>query len=130
MQYGPEKNGAMERDGEMNLTEAIKQIAKNYETRKDAIKTEEATKTALVLPFIRALGYDDSDPLEVIPEYDAEITGVKKGDNVDYVIIKDDEPIIMFECKHHTLSLEITQESQLTRYFNALVSNENIIFPF
>lgn len=41
------------------------------------LTTEEATKTALILPFIQLLGFDIFNPTEVIPEYQAE-AGVKK----------------------------------------------------
>ena len=36
-----------------------------------SLNTEEATKTALVLPFIAALGYDVFNPSEVVPEFAA-----------------------------------------------------------
>lgn len=35
--------------------------------------TEEATKNAMVLPFIHALGYDIFNPAEVVPEFAADI---------------------------------------------------------
>jgi hypothetical protein len=34
------------------------------------------------MPFIAALGYDVFNPLEVVPEYTADI-GIKKGEKVD-----------------------------------------------
>lgn len=37
-----------------------------------SLKTEEATKHALVLPFLTALGYDVFDPDEIIPEFTAD----------------------------------------------------------
>ena len=51
------------------------------------LTTEEATKTALILPFIQLLGFDVFNPLEVIPEFQAE-TGVKKDQRVDYGLPK------------------------------------------
>ena len=59
------------------------------------LQTEEATKMALVVPFIDALGYDVYDPLEVVPEYTSDV-GIKKGEKVDYAIFKDGEPIMLF----------------------------------
>lgn len=108
----------------MDLAEQLQQIAKRYRDAGHAITTEEATKTSLIVPFIQALGYDIYNPLEVIPEFCAELPGTKKGDKVDYVIKKDDEPIILIECKYHGQTLDITQESQLMRYFHALTSNK------
>ncbi len=48
-------------------------------------QTEEATKNALVMPFIRVLGFDVFDPTRVIPEYVAEV-GLKKGVKIDYAV--------------------------------------------
>jgi hypothetical protein len=107
----------------MELNESILQIAKRYTEAKDHIATEEATKASLIMPFIQALGYDVYNPLEVVPEFNAEITG-KKGDKVDYVIKKDGEVIILIECKWHGQQLDIAQESQLMRYFHALPSKK------
>ena len=36
------------------------------------LQTEEAAKTALVLPFIQALGYDVFDHSQVVPEFTAD----------------------------------------------------------
>lgn len=41
----------------MELIDSIRQLAKVYSERKEAIQTEEATKNALIMPFISALGY-------------------------------------------------------------------------
>ena len=41
--------------------------------------SEEATKTALVMPFLEVLGYDVFDPREVVPEYVTDV-GLKRGD--------------------------------------------------
>ena len=61
------------------------------------VHTEEATKTALVLPVLSAAGYDIFDPDEVVPEYTADV-GKKQGEKVDYAILKDGAPIIILEC--------------------------------
>ena len=79
--------------------------------------TEEATKHALVLPFIQAIGYDIFDPTEVVPEFTADY-GVKQGEKVDYAIVRDGEPAILFECKKVSDSLDISRASQLSRYFH------------
>ncbi len=85
------------------------------DVRKDTL-TEEATKTALVLPFIRELGYDVFNPNEVIPEFTADV-GIKKGEKVDYAICKEGAPIILFECKPCGAKLD-NYSSQLYRYFS------------
>ncbi len=68
------------------------------------------------MPFISALGYDVFNPLEVIPEYTAD-AGTKKGEKVDYAIIKDDKIIILMECKWSGEKLQKKFTSQLFRYF-------------
>jgi predicted type IV restriction endonuclease len=86
--------------------------------RKNAIKTEEATKTGLIMPFLTALGYDCTNPLEVCPEYIADF-GVKKGEKIDYAILKDGKPIIFVECKCVGFDLDDKKfGSQLYRYFS------------
>lgn len=99
----------------MDFKDQIIQLAARVEKMKDQIKTEEATKNALVMPFIQILGYDVFDPFEVNPEFIADL-GIKKGEKVDYAIMKDGEPIIV-ECKHHLEKLD-PHNSQLFRYFH------------
>ncbi len=45
------------------------------------------------MPFIQILGYDIFNPTEVIPEHICDI-GTKKGEKIDYVIKKNDEPLL------------------------------------
>lgn len=80
------------------------------------VETEEATKTALVLPFLQAMGYDVFNPSEVIPEFTADV-GIKKGEKVDYAVCRDGQPTILIECKPHGASLD-TYSGQLFRYFS------------
>ncbi|WP_439595068.1 type I restriction endonuclease [Falsiroseomonas sp.] len=79
--------------------------------------TEEATKNALVMPMLRALGYDVFDPSIVIPEFTADF-GVKKGEKVDYAIMVDGEVAILIECKPILSDLATVHASQLYRYFS------------
>lgn len=99
----------------MEFADRIKSLADKVVHLKNLTETEEATKMAFVIPFIKALGYDVSDPREVIPEYVADI-GIKKGEKIDYCIIKDGNPIIIIECKHWRENLN-SHDSQLHRYF-------------
>lgn len=104
----------------MEFNEKIKQLCDRAKDLKDVLETEEATKNALIMPFIQALGYDVFNPKEVVPEFTADV-GVKKGEKVDYAIFKDDKPIILVECKKiEDKKLDITKHaSQLFRYFTA-----------
>ena len=102
----------------MDLIDKIKDIASRVPKQMEHIQTEEATKNAFIMPFISSLGYDVFNPLEVIPEFTADV-GTKKGEKVDYAIKKDNDIIILIECKWSGASLQKEHASQLYRYFSA-----------
>jgi len=99
----------------MDFIDQVKQLSKRVESLKDSISTEEATKTSLIMPFFSALGYDVFNPQEFVPEFTADV-GIKKGEKVDYAILKDGQPVILIECKWIGENLE-QHDSQLFRYF-------------
>lgn len=101
----------------MDLIDKMRELSARIPKQLDHIQTEEATKNALVMPFISALGYNVFDPTEVTPELNADV-GVKKGEKVDYAILRDGKPTILFECKHHAADLNKVHASQLYRYFS------------
>jgi hypothetical protein len=100
----------------MELYNQLKALADKIEQLKDRIETEESTKHAFVLPFIASLGYDTYNPLEVVPEFTADL-GLKKGEKVDYAIFQEEIPILIMECKHWRENLNV-HNSQLFRYFH------------
>ena len=100
----------------MDLKDSLKQLSERIEKAKEVINTEEATKNALIMPFLQALGYDVFNPLEVVPEFTCDI-GAKKGEKIDYAIFKDNEPIMLIECKHWKQDLNL-HDNQLLRYFH------------
>lgn len=100
----------------MDFKDSVLQFASRVEKICPQIQTEEATKNALIMPFIQLLGYDVFDPFEVNPEFVADI-GIKKGEKVDYAIIKDGKPCMLIECKHYSEKLD-PHNSQLFRYFH------------
>ncbi len=54
----------------MEFTEKLALLADKIKQQGNAIQTEEATKTAFIMPFIHSvLGYDVFNPEEVTPEY-------------------------------------------------------------
>ncbi|CAG5087111.1 hypothetical protein [Parvicella tangerina] len=61
----------------MEIQSQLRALSEKVDQLKDQIGTEEATKTAFVLPFIHQLGYDIFNPTEVVPEFTADI-GLKK----------------------------------------------------
>jgi len=100
----------------MDFLDQLRLIASRVPNQAGHLQTEEATKNALVLPFIKALGFDVFDPTEVRPELTADV-GVKKGEKVDYAILRDGKPIIIMECKKYGTDLQKVQATQLFRYF-------------
>ncbi len=101
----------------MEFAERVEALAAKVRSQAEAIGTEEATKNAFVMPFIATiLGYDVFNPLEVVPEYTADV-GTKKGEKIDYAIMRDGEVQILIECKPSMGSLRIEHASQLFRYF-------------
>jgi hypothetical protein len=100
----------------MSFEEKISALAQRLPELVGHLQTEESTKTALVMPFITALGYDVFNPQEVVPEYVADV-GTKKGEKVDYAIMLEGKPAIIIECKKAAANLSEAEMSQLFRYF-------------
>ena len=109
----------------MDFKDSIKQIADRVNKLKGSLPTEEATKNALVLPFLAALGYDVFNPLEVLPEMTCDI-GTKKGEKIDYAILQDGKPVILIECKQVDQDLNL-HDNQLLRYFNVSAAKFGIL---
>ena len=100
----------------MDFKDQIKIISERTLKLKDQILTEEATKNAFIMPFIQSLGYDIFNPIEVVPEFVADI-GLKKGEKIDYAIFNEGKPAILIECKHWSKNLDL-HDGQLLRYFH------------
>lgn len=101
----------------MDFKDNILQLAEKIAKQKDAIVTEEGTKNAFIMPMIAALGYDIFNPFEVVPELDCDLIK-KKGEKIDYAIMKDEQPILLIECKHWKQKLNL-HDTQLQKYFVA-----------
>jgi predicted type IV restriction endonuclease len=110
----------------MDFIDRIRELAARIPKQVDYIQTEEATKNAFIMPFIAALGYDVFNPMEVTPELNADI-GIKKGEKVDYAILRDGKPIMLFECKHHAADLSKEHASQLYRYFSVTEARFSVL---
>ncbi|MDR3109866.1 MAG: type I restriction enzyme HsdR N-terminal domain-containing protein [Planctomycetaceae bacterium] len=101
----------------MDFRDQIKTFSDRILKIKDSVTTEEATKNAFIMPMLQYLGYDVFNPLEIVPEFVADI-GTKKGEKIDYAVIRDNKPLILIECKHWEKNLDLHQ-GQLIRYFQA-----------
>jgi len=110
----------------MDLIDQLKALSSKVAKQLELIKTEEATKNAFIMPFISALGYNVFDPTEVTPELTADV-GTRKKEKVDYAILKEDEPIMLFECKWCGANLDEEDFSQLYRYFHATKARFGIL---
>lgn len=99
------------------IEENLRAISDRVKSHSSTMATEEAVKTAVVLPFLRALGYDVFDPMEVVPEFTADAVG-KKGEKVDYAIKIENEIRILIECKPISTVLDKKHLDQLYRYFS------------
>jgi hypothetical protein len=108
-----------------NFPELLQSLSKRVYKLRESILTEEATKTSVVMPFFQMLGYDVFNPEEFLPEYIADV-GIKKGEKVDYAIMKDGEPIILIEVK--SIQEQLTKhDSQLFRYFGTTDAKFSIL---
>ena len=110
----------------MDLIDQLNALATRIRSTKDLIQTEDATKNAMVMPFIQILGYNVFDPTEVTPELIADV-GTKKGEKVDYAILRDGDPIMLFECKKCGGDLHINHAGQLFRYFHVTESRFGVL---
>lgn len=102
----------------MAFEDALEDMAGKVRDYADNLTTEEATKTAIIMPFIsRVLGYDVFNPQEVVPEYVADL-GLKKGEKVDFAIMRDGQVQMLIEAKRIGESLNLDHAGQLVRYFH------------
>ena len=118
----------------MDFIEELRNLSTQIAKQKDHATTEEATKHAFVIPFIKILGYNPYNLTEVVPEFTADI-GTKQGEKVDYAIFKDDEVIMLIECKKYGADLSDAHTSQLYRYFSSVhariaVLTDGVIYRF
>lgn len=101
----------------MEFRDRLEALATKVQNQASSIGTEEATKNAFIMPFISSiLGYDVFDPMEVVPEFTADV-GTKRGEKIDYAIMRGGEVQILIECKASMGALKIEHASQLFRYF-------------
>ncbi len=100
----------------MSIKADVQKLSAKTKALKDTHLSEEATKNAFVIPMLSALGYDASNPKEVMPEMPCDISG--KGDRVDYAVFKDDKPIFIVECKQADKNIRLSK-GQLAKYYVA-----------
>ena len=91
-------------DLEQLLNSALERI------RSGSLENEAQVKQAVILPILRALGWDDSDPAQFKPEY-----AVDQG-RVDYALLAESGgPLVFIEAKGIG-RVDIAGEEQVFRY--------------
>ncbi len=77
----------------MNLEEILRRIAKQLHSGR--LQNEEQTKLAAILPVLRALGWDETNPSEFVPEHTVD------NGRVDYALFnpKTPTPMVFVEAK-------------------------------
>jgi len=103
----------------LDFSQRIQDVANRSRQASQIALTEEATKTSVVLPFLRALGFDVFSLDEVVPEFIADV-GIKKGEKIDFALKIGGKPAILVEVKPISMSLGNAQYSQLFRYFSTV----------
>ena len=91
----------------MNLQETLTTVAERI--RSGTLKNEADVKQFVILPVLRALDWDDSDPLMIRPEYAAG-PGL-----VDYALLHDGQPLVFIEAKRLG-NMDDKGEEQLFQY--------------
>src|SRR4028118_1862996 len=118
----------------MELEARLADLSKVVRDHREVLLTEEAAKNALVMPFLRALGYDVFNPGEVVPEFTCDVA-TKKGEKVDYAICDSGRVTMLVECKPANTELSLKNAAQLFRYFSvtdarvALLTN-GVVYKF
>ena len=98
------------------LLARLQQHARKVKDDEQYCIDEAKTETYLVEPFLEILGYDCRDPKAVIKRFIADVPG-RKGDKVDYALMRDGKPAVLVEAK--VLGNRLGQEEikQLQGYF-------------
>lgn len=100
----------------MSFKDSVSELSARSQSARKMAQTEEATKNAVVMPFLRALGFDVFNPSQVIPEFVSDV-GTKKGEKVDYAVRIGDRIEYLIEAKSISVNLSDAQYNQLFRYF-------------
>ncbi len=110
----------------MGLPDDLRQHVTRVSQQLAYVRNEDQTKTSLILPFIRLLGYDVFDATEVVPEYAADF-GTKSGEKIDYVVMREGKPALLIEAKSARTALHVGHASQLYRYYSTMDTRIGIL---
>ena len=105
-----------ETDNRSEILAKLRRHAEDIDDVKQFCTDEAKTETYLVEPFLEILGYDSRNPREVIKRYTADVAS-RKGEKVDYALMRDGEAIVLVEAKGLGNKLGRGEIEQLQRYF-------------
>ena len=94
----------------MELIEKLRNLAADIHRRREAATNEDNTRSFLVEPFIKILGYDSSEPDDLEQQY------ASQSGPVDLALKKDGKRIALIEIKKAETDLS-KHELQLKRYY-------------
>jgi hypothetical protein len=101
---------------ESQFKKNLEELALQIKEKKSQISNEQETKQFLIIPFIRALGYNPDIPGEVKFEFPADLEP-KKGEKIDIALLKDNRPVIFIEAKPANTILD-NFDAQLRKYYH------------
>ncbi len=108
----------LEQNNPEHLKQIIDHIVKSTQIIEDQDFDETATKQFVVLPILRALGWDDRnlETLEVLPEISTDPES-RKQMKVDYALRHEEKILVLIECKRWRENLEKPEHhEQLANY--------------
>lgn len=121
-----------------DLRTALGDVAKRAQSVAKACNNDESTKMYLVLPLLRALGYDSTDPLEVYPNHETDPVDGPEGSKVyvaDFAVLRDGQPVIAVGANKSAADL-VAKRGSIGMYFSAWPSaklgvlSNGIVFEF
>ena len=91
----------------MSLEEVLRKAVERINS--DSLTNEAQVKQSVIVPILRALDWDDTDPTEFVPEFSV--------DNrwVDYALLRNGDPLVFIEAKGLG-GVDIKGEEQVFRY--------------
>jgi hypothetical protein len=98
------------------MKDALLAYVKRVKELHEKVKSEEATKLALIGPLFTLLGYDLADPEECVPQFKAEFGKDRSVKPVDWAFYQNGQPIFLVEAKDAGKHLDGYDE-QLGDYF-------------
>lgn len=121
-----------------DLRTSILDLARRSASIAKACNNDESVRLYLVLPMLRALGYDSTDPLEVYPNHQTDPQPGPDGPQVhtaDFAILRNGQPVIAIGAARAANDVAAKRQV-IARYFSAWPSakvamlSNGLVFEF